>query len=46
MTNPHSQSNFKVTLRINNSRTLFNNDLTSKGKTRTKSIRSMRRRFI
>lgn len=29
MTNPHSQSNFKVTLRINNSHTLVNNELTS-----------------
>lgn len=43
MTNPHSQSNFKVTRRINNSHTLFNNNLTFKGKTRTQSIRSMRR---
>lgn len=41
MTNPHFQSNFKVTLRINNSHTLLNGELTSKG--RTKCIRSLRR---
>lgn len=43
MTNPHFQSNFKFILRINNSHTLLNGELTSKGRTRTKSIRSLRR---
>lgn len=45
MTNPHSQSKFKDTLRINNSYTLVNNEFTSKGKIRTKSIISVKKNY-